>query len=404
MGLSRIKKLEKIVQLNSLMNKTYDFYELLNIILIETENMFDVMGTAIFLEDEDTGMLYFYIATGEKKEALKTIRMARGEGVCGHVFETSKPLIVNHPEKSRFFSDKADKKSKFTTHNILAVPLKNEEKTVGVIELVNKKQSYFTRWDLEFLEAIASQVSITLERQRVMEEKIKAERLASMGETVAGLAHFIKNIVNGLSGGAFIINKEIGKINNPKLNTGWNMVKKNIDTISELTLSMLVYTKDRKPEYEMADVNQIIIDCVELVQERAKRDKIEIATNLNDELPKIALDPKGIFRSVLNLISNSLDAVLNGENAYVRISTRFEGDNWIRIEIKDNGCGIPEEHLKKLFVKFYSTKGSKGTGLGLPVTKKIINEHKGKIRAISRVNRGSSFIIKLPIKSLEKND
>jgi len=397
MGLSRTKKLEKIVNLNTLMNKTYDFNELLNIILIETEKMFDVMGTAIFLEDEDTGMLYFYIATGEKKDALKSIRMARGEGVCGHVFNTGVPFIENHPHKSKFFSNKADKKSKFTTKNLLAVPLKIEEKVIGVIELVNKKNSYFTRWDQEFLEVIASQVSITLERQRVMEEKIKAERLASMGETVAGLAHYIKNIVNGLSGGAFIINKEMKKIDNTRLSTGWEMVKKNIDKISDLTLSMLAYSKDRKPEYEKTSLQDLLQDVVELVQGRAEKENIEIITEFDETITAIELDPKTIFDCFLNLVTNALDAVKNVEKPFVKISTFQESKNWIRIEIKDNGCGISEEHLKKLFVKFFSTKGSKGTGLGLPVTKKVVSEHNGTINAISRVEKGTTFKIRLPI-------
>jgi signal transduction histidine kinase len=401
MGLSRTKKLEKIVNLNTLMNKTYDFNQLLNIILIETEKMFDVMGTAIFLEDEDTGMLYFYIATGEKKDVLKSIRMARGEGVCGHVFNTGLPLIENHPNKSKFFSDKVDKKSKFTTNNLLAVPLKIENKIVGVIELVNKKQSYFTRWDQEFLEVIASQVSITLERQKVMEEKIKAERLASMGETVAGLAHYIKNIVNGLSGGAFIINKEMKKIDNEKLSTGWEMVNKNIDKISDLTLSMLAYSKDRKPDYKLSSINHLIQDIVELVQGRAEKENIELIAQLDTEIEEFELDPKAIFDSLLNLVSNALDAVRDVEKPLVKITTRKESKNWVRIEIKDNGCGIAEEHLKKMFVKFFSTKGSKGTGLGLPVSKKVVTEHHGTIHAMSRVNKGTTFTVRLPIQIIK---
>ncbi|MCD4819564.1 MAG: GAF domain-containing protein [Candidatus Cloacimonetes bacterium] len=402
MSTSKIEKLQKIVHFNTVMNQTHDFNELLNIILKETEGLFDVMGTAIFLEDSDTGMLYFYIATGEKKDVLKTIRMPRGEGVCGYVFESGVSYVENHPQKSKFFSNKVDKKSKFVTHNLLAVPLKIKDKIIGVIELVNKKNSFFRKSDLEFLEIIASQVSITLERQRIVEEKIRAERLASMGETVAGLAHFIKNIVNGLSGGAYIINKQIGKVENPKLNTGWNMVKKNIDKISDLTLSMLAYSKDREPEYENVNINDLINEIIELVEERAKGDNIEIVTNFDDKIKEISADYKGIFRSILNLVTNGLDALEGRENARLTISTRKEKKNWIKIEIKDNGCGIHEEHLKKLFTKFFSTKGSKGTGLGLPVTKKIINEHKGTIKALSKINKGTAIIIKLPIEKIEK--
>jgi len=397
MSLTRIKKLEKIVHLNTLMNRTNDFYELLNVILKETEKMFNVFGTSILLEDQSTRMLYFYLATGEKKDVLKSIKMKKGEGICGYVYETGTFLVENKPETSKFFANRVDKESHFVTKNILAVPLKIKEKTIGVIELVNKKKGYFTKWDLEFLNIIASQVSITLERARFVEEKIKSERLASMGETVAGLAHYIKNILNGLSGGAYIINKNIEQVDSTKVKTGWNMVKKNIDKISELTKDMLQYTKDRIPEYEKVDINSLIEDIIELVTQRAEKTSVEIEKNFQTDLEKIEIESKGIHRCILNLVSNAFDAVEGKKDGKISFLTKKENKS-VRIEIKDNGCGIEEESLKKLFTKFFSTKGSKGTGLGLAVTKKIITEHKGSIIPISEVNKGTTFIIKLPIK------
>lgn len=402
MELSKIEKLEKIVQFNTLMNQTHDFDNLLNLILVQTEKMFHVEGTAIFLEDEDTGTLFFYIATGEKKDILKTIRMKKDEGVCGHVFMSGKPFIENHPERSKIFSDKADKKSNFKTKNILAVPLQINDNRIGVIELVNKIKGDFNDDDEQFLKAVATQVSLTLDKQRIIEEQIRSERLASMGETVAGLAHYIKNILNGLKGGAFIIDKNIHKLEQQSIKTGWDMVQKNIERISELTMDMLLYSKNREPEYSLVNINDLINDVIDLEKERAEQRNIKIVREYSEKIGVVEIDPKGIHRSLLNLISNAIDALQDIENATIRIKTKIgAGDKNFFIEITDNGMGMPEEIRKKLFTKFMSTKGSKGTGLGLKITKKIIMEHLGSIRVRSKKNVGTTFVIKLPIKRIK---
>ena len=395
MELSRTKKLEKIVYLNTLMNQTNDFNELLNIILRETEKLFDVEGTSILLEDKETGKLFFYISTGEKKDVLNTIQMCRGEGVCGYVFDTGKILVENHPETSTMFSNKVDKQSKFITKNLLCVPLKINENIIGVIELVNKKNRDFTQGDVEFLDAIAIQISLTLERARMVEEMIKSERLASIGETVAGLAHCIKNILNGLRGGAFIVNKSIKKIESEKLELGWEMVQININKISALALDMLHYSKERIPQVESTDLNKLLEEVIELMRQNAEEHNISIEKTLQPGLGNIEIEAKGIYRCVLNLVSNAIDALECREKGIVMVSSKREKD-FVRIEIEDNGCGVDEELQKKLFTKFFSTKGSKGTGLGLPVTQKIIHEHKGTISVSSKKDVGTKFVINLP--------
>ncbi len=427
--LTEIEVLKRIVNLNTIMNKTHDFNMLLNIILVETERLFSVDGTAIFLEDEETGTLFFYIATGEKKDILKTIKMRKDEGVCGLVFTSGKSFIENHPEKSKFFSDKADKKTKFITRNILAVPLEIGEKRIGVIELVNKYECYddngnlikrqenndkefcknhnkkyvdFDKNDLNFLKSIATQVSLTLERQRIFDEKLKNERLASMGETVSGLAHYIKNILNGLKGGAFIVDKNIGKVDNQSIKTGWDMVKRNIDRVSKLTMDMLRYVKDREPEYEKVKIHDILDEVIELENTRAKNNSIQLIKDYSPEIDMVEIDPNGIHRCVLNLVSNAIDALNGMENPKIVIKTHKLNDQKFIIQVQDNGIGMPEEIQKRLFTKFMSTKGSKGTGLGLKITKKIIEEHGGNIYVSSKVNEGTTFTIKLPINKQKK--
>ena len=395
MSFSKVEKLKKIIHLNALMNQTYNLNELLNLILVETEKMFGVEGTSILLEENHTGNLKFYVSTGEKRNILKTISMKRGEGICGYVYETGKILMENDAKKSKFFSDKADKKANFITRNLLCVPLQIKDKRIGVIELVNKKNGRFSQNDIEFLQAIANQISLSLERQILIDEKIKSEKLATIGETIAGLSHYIKNILNGFTGGAFIIDKNIGKIESEKVKIGWQMIKTNIEKISQLVLDMLQYSKTRTPELKKEDINKIIEDVLALEKKRFQKNKIKINKKLQQNLPLIPIEEKDIYRCFLNLIGNSIDALENSQNAIITVTTKKD-DSHLLVEIEDNGIGISEENQKKLFTKFFSTKGSKGTGFGLPITKKIVEEHHGSISVFSRLNKGTKITIRLP--------
>lgn len=394
---TEIEKLKKIITLTSHLNRTNELNELLDIILSETEKIFDVEGTSILLEEKISGQLYFYFATGVKKEILKTIKMKRGEGICGYVFETGKMLLENNPSESPLFSNKVDKMSNFKTKNLLCLPLMQGNSIIGVIELVNKKSSGFSDNDVEFLLAIATQISLALERARLHEEKIRSERLATIGETVAGLSHCIKNILNGLKGGAYIINKNLLSDNLGKINSGWNIVQKNIEKITSLTLDMLQYSKNRKPEYEVVKISELIAEVTELLSERFKQKEIQLNLQFDENISEVEIDPKGIYRCLLNLVSNCVDAFDSNDANLITIKTEYDSDNF-KIYIEDNGCGISEDNLKNLFNKFFSTKGSGGTGLGLLVTKKIIEEHDGSLIVESKENVSTTVIIILPKK------
>lgn len=393
---TRMEKLERIVQLNTQMNQIYDHFEFLNFILKETEAIFDVLGTSILLEDEEEEQLKFYVMSGEKKDTLKYITMDYGEGVCGHVFNTGYPLIENEPEDSFVFSDKADKITKFKTKNLLAVPIKLNNKMLGVLELVNKNEGDFTEEDVELLEKIAAQIAIVFERARHMENTLKAQRLTTIGETVADLAHCIKNIITGLSGGVMLIDNHIEEIEHKKIRTGWQVLKPNIDRISKLTSEMVEFSKERKLDFEKTDIHKLIRDVFYLVQFRFRDQNIVFEDEMDPQLTEAEIDSDAVFRSLLNLVSNALDAVEN-DKGIITIRTHQLDSNRIEIIIQDNGCGIADEYKDKLFVKFFSTKGTKGTGLGLALVKKIIDAHNGIVSCSSRIRKGTSFIIRLPI-------
>jgi signal transduction histidine kinase len=240
------------------------------------------------------------------------------------------------------------------------------------------------------------------EIHKLQKEKEQSERMAAIGRTVAGVAHYIKNILNGLRGGAYVINSAVDKKDFDLVQKGWDMVEKNIDQISNIVMDMLIYSSERKPSYDSVNPNEVITEVLELMWERAKLSGVTLVRKLDLELSPVAMDQTAIHRCLLNLVSNAIDActlggIMDGKAA-VTIETDRPAGWAVRFKIADNGIGMDKEAQHKLFTDFFTTKGYKGSGLGLPVTKKIVEEHGGKLTFRSKVGQGTSFSLLLPEK------
>ncbi|MBW1888842.1 MAG: response regulator [Deltaproteobacteria bacterium] len=240
--------------------------------------------------------------------------------------------------------------------------------------------------------------------EKLVEEKtnklVGAERLAAVGQTVAGLAHAIKNITGGLTGGSYVLEQGI-KLNNRKyLNQGWDMIKGNVDRIKNLALDLLNYTMEREPDYQLCDPNVPVREVFDLMLPRVSEYGINLEMKLEGGLAQVWFDSEGIHRSLLNLVTNAIDACTDieysGGSDRVIIQS-FKPEGWtVAYMVEDNGCGMDEETRAKIFKSFFSTKGTRGTGLGLMITKKIIDEHRGEITLESERGKGTKFVIKLP--------
>ena len=245
------------------------------------------------------------------------------------------------------------------------------------------------------------------EIKRLEKELIDSERFAAVGQTVAGLAHYIKNILIGLKGGSYVVDVALDKNNTGKLKNGWQSIKRNIGRISDLVLDLLTYSKEREPDYENCSPNHIVNDVCELVEERARKHKVEIIKDFDSSIDEVSMDPRAIHRALLNLVSNAIDACIYYEdgnrNWRISVKTANEKGNIIRFEVQDNGCGMSRETMDNLFTSFFSTKGDRGTGLGLAVTRKLVQENKGTIDVASRLGEGTTFTVRLPYEELNNN-
>lgn len=234
---------------------------------------------------------------------------------------------------------------------------------------------------------------------------IEAERLAAVGQTVAGLSHAIKNISGGLKGGAFVLEKGI-ELGDPKyLMQGWEMIKGNVEKITHLSLDLLNYAKDTDLHIEACDPNKPAREVVDLMRPRAQEHGIALRSHLAQDLGVCHFDADLIYRGLLNLVTNAIDACINdgsdGRGRKVTVRTRKTRGWAVEYQVLDNGCGMNAEIKKNIFKRFFSTKGSEGTGIGLMITKKIVDEHNGVIEVESEAGEGSRFILRLPEKPHE---
>ncbi len=290
----------------------------------------------------------------------------------------------------------------------ICVPMQGRYDVVGIIYIDTSispariiqqhgQQNKFTDEHLKLMIAIAHQAALAVEDTRYYSAMMQAERLAAVGQTIASLSHHIKNILQGIRGGSYLIEQGLEKHDEDVVRKGWSMVDRNQGRISTLVMDMLTFSKEREPDPVPGDVNHVVGDVIELMQSRADELGVALAWQPAEDMPTVTFDPEGIHRAVLNVVTNALDACEDNAAGKVTVSSEFApGESLVRIVVEDNGCGIEEEELGKIFTIFVSHKGGRGTGLGLPVSQKILTEHGGQVQVTSKVGAGSRFTLELP--------
>jgi len=234
-------------------------------------------------------------------------------------------------------------------------------------------------------------------------ELVHKERLAAIGQTIAGVAHGIKNILHGLNGGSHLVDVGIQRQDSERLTRGWDMVKRNIARTADLVMDLLSYAKERSPDFEDCAPNEIVREVFELVREKAVAADVALALDLDPAIGRAALDQRSLHSVLLNLLSNAVDACRDDPDADKRrqviLRSAREAADWLRFEVTDNGHGMTEEIRRKHFHSFFSTKGPQGTGLGLMVARKAVEEHGGRIEVNSAPGRGTTFTVHLPCRA-----
>jgi PAS domain S-box-containing protein len=224
-------------------------------------------------------------------------------------------------------------------------------------------------------------------------------QLASIGLLVGSISHGIKGLLTGLDGGIYMVNSGFTKDKPERVEKGWEMVQRNVERIRSMVLDILYYAKDRELIVEDVDLAAIVSEVRAGLEKKASDADTEVRISLSDDVDIFAGDPQAIRAMLLNLLENSLDACRMDKDKgdhWIRLEVRRDAP-WILIEVEDNGLGMDQETREKIFSLFFSSKGIKGTGLGLFISNKIVDKHGGTIQVDSEPGRGTRFMVRLPL-------
>lgn len=225
------------------------------------------------------------------------------------------------------------------------------------------------------------------------------KQLILLGQTVAGMAHSIKNIMMGLDGGIYVVNKGLEDKDQDEVKEGWEMVLLNFDKISHIVKDIIYCSKEREPDFQRVIPNNIIREVYELFKDVAARYRISIELELDESLQEAMVDPMGFHTVLSNLVTNAMDACkidVWKDTHLIELRSRRAEDGSTVVEVADNGIGIDKDIREHVFEDLFSSKGDKGTGLGLMVTQKIMREHGGNITFRSRPGQGTTFVATFP--------
>jgi PAS domain S-box-containing protein len=339
------------------------------------ENLFDLVPCYISVQDRDFRIV----------RANKLFRDNFGEGAGAHCYRVYKGRdeVCSDCPVARTFADGEVHSSEET------VTTRTGQQAAVIVQSMPVHDEH-------------GEITAVMEvSTNITEVKRLQHQLALMGLAVAGMAHRIKNILMGLEGGIFVVNTGFELEDQETVNDGWGMVERNVEKISRTVKDLLYCSKlreaGRQPDVSAAEIAR---EVFELFQPRAEQEGIALKLEI-EGAQRGDLDPEGVSKLLTNLTANALDACrfdpAYGDKQHritLRCTQRPNGD--AVLEVEDNGVGIPEDVHHKVFESFFSTKGTEGTGLGLLVVQKVVDEHGGQITFTSEEAKGTRFCAVLP--------
>lgn len=307
--------------------------------------------------------------------------------------------------KAAYLSDGFNETNNFLKSNIVFSNNQKGSLSVYYPEVTHANEPmHFLPEEQRLLDMISQKIlmiidSINLENNRLaMEEQLRhADRLATIGQLASGIAHELNDPLANILGYAQLLLKTVKE---PAQLSDLERIVRSSLNAREIVRKLLMFARQMPTIKSKIQLNKIILDSLDLIQNRLNQSKVKIKLNLEVDLPHFIADQSQITQLVTNLTINAMQAMPGGGT--ITISTSYTEKD-ICLEIQDTGIGISEEDLSKIFMPFYTTKPvGIGTGLGLSVVHGIVNSHNGKIDVQSKTGKGSKFIVTLPLSIKQK--
>lgn len=400
----RQNQLLRLVELSVTLNSTLDLDELLQTITATATELLDCEASSILLYDEKNPRLYFAAATGTDPGKLAEIPVPMEGSIAGTIFRTNQPMILNNVEQDpRHYSNVSDQ-IQFKTRTLLGVPMPIKDRTVGVLEAVNKRDGTFTERDVAILSVTAAHAAIAINNARLL--KATQQALEKVKETNSIKSHFLSlashelrtplGIIIGYA--TFLQEEAKGELSDhaQQVLNAASQMRSLLDQMNNLTLLQADEMDMKQQRISMQDI--LNLACDEIMYSAARR-SLEMTYAFGDDPIYVSVDPEKTILAFVNLLNNAIRFSPDGSQIVIGA---IEQEKNIMAWVQDHGIGIPTDKLQKVFEEFYqieppNTRRYGGLGIGLTIAKGIIEVQGGKIWAESEgPNMGATLKVVLP--------
>lgn len=380
---------ERMMEISRQLNSTLDLGALLNKIIKAATELTETEEASIMLIDPTTGELRFEAASNMTPGAMATITTPMEGSLAGWVATTGETVLVEDTRNEKRFFSQVDKILRFNTRNLVGVPMETHGKIIGVLEAINKIDDRpWTDEDIETLSTLAAQAAIAIENARLFQQS----------DFIDEMVHELRTPLAALKASTVLLLRDLPEERRVDIIRTMQSETERLSRMATDFLDLARLESGRtRLNLEIFDSYELVRESLEIVRHQADEKDLgmEIA---GGQLP-IKADRSKTKQVLLNLLTNAIK--YNRENGTItcHIDVDEEDASWIRFAVADTGPGISEEHQRRMFEKFFRVPGSEatqGTGLGLVIAKRIVEQHGGRMWLESQLGVGSSFLFTMP--------
>lgn len=388
---TKLNRLQMLVEASKKVNSVIDIDKLLDLILEVAVRSIQADRGTLYLIDRSANELWSTTVMGNN---MVQIRLPIGKGLAGYVAQTGETVNIADAYKDSRFNPEIDRKSGYTTRNVLCMPMRDREgEIVGVFQFLNKTEGVFSPDDEAFIDGLSVHAAIALENARLARQMVQSERLSAVGRMASTIIHDIKNPMGTLRLYAQVIKRKIGDSETARLA---DEIIRQIDRFVTMTQEILDFSRGISAIHlENVKLGDFMDEALTFIGEDLGKKNIELRRKFEYTGP-CTLDIEKMVRVFYNLAGNAADAMKEGGT--LSVVTRAQGDT-VLIEFTDTGTGIPDDVKPRVFEPFFTYGKKEGTGLGLAIVRKIIDDHSGKILIDSELNKGTTITISIPLQA-----
>jgi len=386
-----VARLERLIEISRSLNSTLSLPPLLDRILVAAQGLTETEACSILLVDRKSDQLYFKAATN--LPGVRSIIVPMEGSIAGWVVRTGKSLAVSNARNDPRFGRnivKADEQSTITTCLVLAVPLIAREKVIGVLEAVNKKgEAEFTQEDIELLTVLGDQAAVAVQNALLFQQS----------DLISEIVHEMRTPLTSVVAYADLMQRPGATLS--QCIQFADIIRREAERINEIANNFLDLARLESGRASLArdpvELGTVIRMAVNVLMPQADNKQIEVSVDVPAAMPSVIGDAQRLHQVMLNLLSNAVKYCHPGDN--VTITARGEEDH-VTVSVADTGPGIPADALSHIFERFYRVPDAEnqavGTGLGLTITRQVIEAHGGEIHVSSEEGHGATFTCTLP--------